>query len=211
MLYSLIEGTITTLAVSSASVAAGVPLGLCLALLRLSRVPVLKQCIAAYVSLIRAMPTVTLALFIFFGVPSLGIPLSPFVAGLLTICINTSAFQSEIWRAAIADFPRNQVEAAAAFGMSRQQTFRRVVLPQVWRASLPALFNETTFIIKSSPAIAVIGVVDLTRAASRVSAYTYEPILPYLCAAAIYATVVFILVTAQRQIERRIVIKYGVL
>ena len=95
--------------------------------------------------------------------------------------------------------------------MTRWQAFRLIVLPQAWRASLPPMVNEMTFLIKSSPAIAVIGVVDLTRTASRIAAYTYDPLPPYISAAIIYAIVVLALVRAQRVIERMIVRKYGVL
>src|SRR4029077_17056480 len=117
----------------------------------------------------------------------------------------------EIWRAAITDFPQNQSEAASAFGMTRSQAFLLIVLPQARRARRPPMVNEMTFLIKWSPAIAVIGVVDLTRTASRIAAYTYDPLPPYISAAVIYAVAVFALVRAQRVLERAIVRKYGVL
>jgi ABC-type amino acid transport system permease subunit len=172
---------------------------------------VLSHAVAVFVSIIRATPVITLALFVFFGIPAMGLTLSPTVAALITLSVNTSAFHAEIWRASIMDFPQNQSEAASAFGMTRLQAFRLIVLPQAWRASLPPMVNEMTFLIKSSPAIAVIGVVDLTRTASRIAAYTYDPLPPYISAAVIYAVVVFSLVRAQRVIERMIVRRYGVL
>src|SRR5262249_41058968 len=153
------------LALSLAGIAIGVVLGLALALIRAARVPVAARLIAAYVSLMRATPMVTLALLIFFGIPSLGFALSPLAAGIITLSLNTSAFQAEIWRAAILDFPRGQLDAARAAGMTPMTAFRRILFPQIWRASLPALVNEFTLIVKASPAVAVIGVVDLTRVA----------------------------------------------
>jgi His/Glu/Gln/Arg/opine family amino acid ABC transporter permease subunit len=208
---NLLAGAVTTLWISSVSIAVGAPLGLVLALTRVWRVPVLSRAVAVFVSVIRATPAITLALFVFFGIPAMGLTLSPTVAALITLSINTSAFHAEIWRASIMDFPQNQAEAASAFGMTRLQAFRLIVLPQAWRASLPPMVNEMTFLIKSSPAIAVIGVVDLTRTASRIAAYTYDPLPPYISAAIIYAVVVFSLVRAQRVIERMIVHRYGVL
>ena len=74
--------------------------------------------------------------------------------------------------------------------------------PQVWRTSLPALVNEMTLLIKASPALAVIGIVDLTRAASRIGAATYQPLPPFLAATVIYMLMVMLLVTAQRFVER---------
>jgi His/Glu/Gln/Arg/opine family amino acid ABC transporter permease subunit len=211
MIANLLGGAVTTLWISSVSIAVGAPLGLILAMTRVWRVPVLSHAVAVFVSIIRATPVITLALFVFFGIPAMGLTLSPTIAALITLSVNTSAFHAEIWRASIKDFPQNQSEAASAFGMTRLQAFRLIVLPQAWRASLPPMVNEMTFLIKSSPAIAVIGVVDLTRTASRIAAYTYDPLPPYISAAIIYAVVVFSLVRAQRVIERMIVRRYGVL
>jgi His/Glu/Gln/Arg/opine family amino acid ABC transporter permease subunit len=211
MIANLLGGAVTTLWISSVSIAVGAPLGLILAMTRVWRVPVLSHAVAVFVSIIRATPVITLALFVFFGIPAMGLTLSPTVAALITLSVNTSAFHAEIWRASIMDFPQNQSEAASAFGMTRLQAFRLIVLPQAWRASLPPMVNEMTFLIKSSPAIAVIGVVDLTRTASRIAAYTYDPLPPYISAAIIYAVVVFSLVRAQRVLERMIVRRYGVL
>jgi His/Glu/Gln/Arg/opine family amino acid ABC transporter permease subunit len=211
MLANLLEGAVTTIWISSFGIAVGIPLGLMLAMVRIWRLPILSQLVALFVSIIRATPVVTLALFVFFGVPAMGLTLSPTVAALVTLSVNTSAFHAEIWRASISDFPQNQTDAASAFGMTRGQAFRLIILPQAWRASLPPMVNEMTFLIKSSPAIAVIGVVDLTRTASRIAAYTYDPLPPYISAAIIYAIVVFALVRAQRAIEHLIIRKYGVL
>ena len=158
MIANLVGGAVTTLWISSVSIAIGAPLGLMLAMTRVWRVPVLSQAVAVFVSIIRATPVITLALFVFFGIPAMGLTLSPTVAALITLSVNTSAFHAEIWRASIMDFPQNQSEAASAFGMTRLQAFRLIVLPQAWRASLPPMVNEMTFLIKSSPAIAVIGV-----------------------------------------------------
>jgi polar amino acid transport system permease protein len=211
LLTELAKGTLTTLAVSMAGLAVGMLSGLVLALVRAGAVPVASQAIAVYVSITRATPMVTLALLIFFGLPALGLALSPLVAAILIISINTSVFQAEIWRASLLDFPRGQLDAARASGMTRVRTFQRIVFPQVWRASLPALVNEMTLVIKGSPAIAVIGVVDLTRVAVRWTTQTYQPIPPFLTATVIYVAVVMCLIWVQRYTERRIVEKYGIL
>ena len=167
---SLLQGAGITLWVSSVGIALGVPGGLLLALIRWGRVPVLARAAAAYVSLIRSTPMVTLALITFFLTPSLGLSLAPLPAAVLALTLNTSAFNCEVWRTGLMDFPFDQLDAARAFGMRPALAFRTVVFPQLWRACLPGLVNEMTLLIKSSPAIAVIGVVDITRAASRIGA-----------------------------------------
>ena len=211
LLAELARGTVTTVMVSLAGIVVGMVSGLALALLRAGGVPVAAHAIAVYISVVRATPMVTLALLIFFGLPALGLALSPLVAAIVIISINTSVFQAEIWRAALLDFPRGQLDAARAGGMTPALTFRRIVFPQVWRASLPALVNEMSLVIKGSPAVAVIGVVDLTRVAVRWTTLTYEPIPPFLTATVIYVVVVMSLIRVQRYSERRLVAKYGTL
>jgi len=87
--------------------------------------------------------------------------------------------------------------------MPRALRFRLVILPQIARAALPALVNEMTLIIKVSPAVAVIGVIETTRAANRIGAATYKPIPPFLVALAIYVVIIGAFVAVQRMLERR--------
>ena len=87
--------------------------------------------------------------------------------------------------------------------MSAGLRFRRIVLPQIVRASLPGLVNEMSLLIKVTPVLAVVGVVDITRAAVRIGAETYDPLPPFLVATALYGPIVFALVSLQRWIERR--------
>ena len=101
------------------------------------------------------------------------------------------------------NFPRDQYEAAQSVGMRAGQRFRRIVLPQIVRVSLPGLVNEMSLLIKVTPVLAVVGVVDITRAAVRIGAETYELLPPFLVAVALYAPIVFALVSLQRWIERR--------
>ena len=200
-LLSLFQGAAVTVALSIAGILLGVPLGLSFALVRWARIPILSQLIALYVSVLRATPLVTLGLLIFFAVPSFGFDIDPIPAAILTLALNTTAFNCEIWRAGLIDFPRAQLEAARAFGMSPPLAFRRIILPQVWRTCLPGLVNEVTLLIKGSPAIAVVGVVDITRAAVRIGAQTYEPLPPFLVATALYFVVVLVFVRIQRAVE----------
>ena len=202
-LAALLRGAAFTVLFSVAAVAIGVPAGLGLALVRWARVPGLSPLVALLVSILRAAPAVTLALLIFFALPRIGLSLDPVPAGIATLTLSTAAFNCEIWRASLLALPRDQVDAALAMGMRRGVRFRRVVLPQVARAALPALVNEVTLLVKVSPAVAVLGVVDITRAAVRIGAQTYEPLPPFLAALLIYGFIVFLFVRLQRVVERR--------
>jgi His/Glu/Gln/Arg/opine family amino acid ABC transporter permease subunit len=198
---ALLQGAAVTVSLSLTGILLGVPLGLGLALLRWWCAPLLAPAIASYVSVLRATPLVTLGLLVFFALPNIGVPIDPIPAAVLTLTLNTAAFNCEIWRAALGDFPRPQLEAATAAGMTPGLAFRRIVFPQIWRVSLPALVNEMTLLIKGSPAIAVVGVVDITRAAARIGAETYEPLPPFLAATLLYMAIVLVFVRAQRTVE----------
>jgi His/Glu/Gln/Arg/opine family amino acid ABC transporter permease subunit len=202
---TIFSGALTTLLLSVAGIALGLPLGLGLALLRWGRVPLANPAVAVYVSLLRATPLVTLVLLLFFALPSAGISMGPVTAGLLALTLNTAAFNCEVWRAALLDLPKDQIEAAQSVGMGRVLRFRRIVLPQIARTALPGLINEMSLLVKLTPVLAVVGVVDITRAAVRIGAQTYEPLPPLLVALAIYIPIVFALVSLQRWLEGRLV------
>ena len=197
------QGAVVTVTLSFAGILIGLPIGLSLALIRWANVPLAAWVVALYVSVLRATPLVTLLLLLFFALPNIGVPIDPYSAAILALVMNTSAFNCEIWRAALMNFPKDQYEAAQSVGMCGGLRFRRIVFPQILRTSLPALVNEMSLLIKVTPVLAVVGVVDITRAAVRIGAETYEPLPPFLVAVSIYAPIVFALVSLQRWIERR--------
>jgi His/Glu/Gln/Arg/opine family amino acid ABC transporter permease subunit len=200
---SLAQGALVTVALSLAAIAIGLPLGLGLALVRWRGVRYAGPAVAMVVSLLRASPGVTLGLLIFFALPTVGISIGAYPAAVVTLTLLTAAFDCEIWRGALVDFPRDQLEAAQSVGMTAGMRLRLIVLPQIVRSALPALVNEMTLLVKASPAVAVLGVVDITRAAVRIGANTYEPLPPFSAALVIYSLVVFLFVLAQRMVERR--------
>src|SRR5882757_7518129 len=161
---AILQGAIVTVTLS----VIGLPIGLGLALLRWANVPVAAKIVALYVSILRATPLVTLLLLLFFALPNIGVPINPISAAILALVMNTSAFNCEVWRAALMNFPSDQYEAAQSVGMHAGQRFRRIVLPQIVRVSLPGLVNEMSLLIKVTPVLAVVGVVDITRAAVRI-------------------------------------------
>lgn len=200
---AILQGAVVTVTLSLIGILIGLPIGLALAVLRWAGVPVIARVVALYVSVLRATPLVTLLLLLFFALPNIGIAIGPVSAAILALVMNTAAFNCEVWRAALMNFPRDQFEAAQSVGMTATLRFRRIVLPQIVHVSLPGLVNEMSLLIKVTPVLAVVGVVDITRAAVRIGAETYDPLPPFLIAVALYAPIVFALVSVQRWIERR--------
>ncbi len=201
--WTVLQGAGVTILVSLASLAVGLPLGLCLALVRWSRVPVLDSAAAVLVSLLRAIPAVTLVLLVYFALTDFGLSLTRFEAAVATLALGTMAFTCEVLRGALLALDRDQLDAALSVGMGRTLRMRRIILPQVFRIALPGLVNEVTLLIKASPAVAVIGLVEATRAAVRIGAATYEPIPPLLLALALYVAIIACFVLLQRTLERR--------
>ena len=199
----LLQGAWVTLWISGVSIALGLVFGLAIALLRTARIPVLDQVLAVYVSLARATPLVTLVLFLFLAAPTFGLSLDRNAAAILALTLNTTAFNAEIWRSAFLNFSPEQKEAALACGMTPGTMFGTIMLPQMITTSLPGLVNEMTFLIKSSPTIAIIGLVDLTRVTNRISAVTYEPLPPILAAALLYMLIISVLLKLQSLTEKR--------
>src|SRR3978361_367850 len=155
--WQITQAALATVTLSLASIGMGMPLGLAMALVSWGRVPLLTPLVRGYVSVIRSCPTVTLTLLVFFGSSQAGLNLDAMVAAVVALTLSTAAFNCEIWRSHLNEFPRDQYDAALAFGMRPSQRSLRIVLPQVVRHSIPALVSEMTLQIKATPAVAVIG------------------------------------------------------
>jgi len=203
-IFAILQGAVTTASLSGVAILLGLPLGLLLALTRWANIPIVAPLVTVYVSILRATPLVTLLLLLFFALPNIGVPIGAISAAVLALTMNTSAFNCEVWRAGLMSFPKDQYEAAQSVGMQAGQRLRRIVLPQVARACLPGLVNEMSLLIKVTPVLAVVGVVDITRAAVRIGAETYEPLPPFFVALAIYLPIVYAIVCLQRLTERRL-------
>jgi His/Glu/Gln/Arg/opine family amino acid ABC transporter permease subunit len=200
---ALLTGAWTTLVIAIPAIAIGAPLGLALALIRWRKIPFFAPAAAVLVSLFRATPSVTLVLLVYYAVPQIGIQLPELPAAIVTLTLGTMAYTCEIWRGALLAFPVDQYDAAMALGMTRAMRFWLIVLPQIARASLPALINEMTLLIKVTPAAAVIGLVEITRAAVRIGAETYQPLPPFIVGLVIYVVIIGCLVGMQRFFEHR--------
>src|ERR1700722_5478459 len=127
---AILRGAGGTVSLSLFGILFGLPIGLGLALVRWANVPIAAGIVTLYVSMLRATPLVTLLLLLFFALPNIGIPIDPISAAILALVMKTSAFNCEVWRSALMNFPKDQFEAAQSVGMRAGQRFRRIVLPQ---------------------------------------------------------------------------------
>ena len=187
------EGIRNTLINSAFSVLIGTVLGTLLAMLRMSKIWPLRFIATAYIEFIRGTPLMVQLMFIFYGLPMIGVSFpelsflpdfSRFAAGIVAMSINSCAYVAEIIRSGIQAVDSGQMEAARSIGYSHVQAMAYVVLPQAIRNILPALGNEFVVVIKESSIVSVIGIADLMFRTKDVIAVTYRT-LPSLAIVAI--------------------------
>jgi cystine transport system permease protein len=199
----LLKGAGYTVALSLIGMSLGLVLGFGLALMRLSRSPLLRWPASVYVSAIRGTPLLVQLFLIYYGLPQFGVELPPLVAAGIGFSLNIAAYACEILRSAIANVDRGQWEAATVLGMSRGQALRRVILPQAARTAVAPLSNSFISLVKDTSLAATIQVPELFRQTQLSTARTFEIFTMYLAAAAIYWIVSTLLAMGQGWLERR--------
>jgi polar amino acid transport system substrate-binding protein len=182
----LAKGALVTLELSLLSMVVAVSLGLIVALSRLYAPVVIRVVASVYIESIRGTPLLIQLFLIFYGLPHLGIRLSPFLAAIVGLGLNYSAYEAENYRAGIQSIPRTQMEAAFALGMTRAQALRHVIVPQAMRLVIPPVTNDFIALLKDSSLVSVITMVELTKAYSQLASIHYDYLGIGLLAAAMY-------------------------
>lgn len=182
----LVQAALLTLEISLAGMAVAIGAGLVLALLRLYGPWPLPWLSIGYIELIRGTPLLIQLLIIFYGLPNIGVKLSPFVAGVLGLGLNYAAYEAENYRAGIFAVPKGQSEAARALGMTHVQGLRFVILPQAFRFVLPPITNDFISLLKDSSLVSMVTLIELTGAYNRIATQTFDYFGTGLLVAAIY-------------------------
>lgn len=141
---------------------------------------------------------------IFYGLPTVGLTISPFPSAIIGFSLNVGAYASEIIRAAILSIPKVQWEAAYSIGMTRSQAIRRIILPQATRVAIPPLSNSFIGLIKDTSLASLILVTEMFRRAQEIAATNYEFLFVYSIAAFIYWVICFIFSIIQGKIKGRL-------
>ncbi len=205
ILPPLLQGTGVTLQVFAITLVLSVPLGLALALMRISRFKTLSGLVNGYIWLMRGTPLMLQMLFIYFAlpfVPVIGIRLPDFPAAIVAFVLNYAAYFAEIFRAGIQSIDRGQYEGARVLGMTYSQTMRRIVLPQVIKRILPPISNETITLVKDTSLIYVLAMNDLLRAARGIVQRDFTT-TPFLVAAAFYLIMTLVLTYGFQRLEKK--------
>lgn len=201
MLSSVVTATIPLAAVSFVL---GLLMALGLALARLSSNRLLEWPSRAFISLFRGTPLLVQLFLIFFGLPQLGVRLSPWPAAVIAFSLNVAAYAAEIIRSAIISVPQGQWEAASTIGMNRATALRRVILPQAGRVAVPPLSNTLISLVKDTSLASSILVTEMFRRAQIAAAPSGAFLELYGVAALIYWAICLVLSTVQTSLETRI-------
>ncbi|WP_378942367.1 amino acid ABC transporter permease [Mesorhizobium sp. ANAO-SY3R2] len=177
--------------------------GLAAALGQRSNIKAVRAATAFYIWFIRGTPALIQIFIVYFGLPQLGIRLSPFTAGVLALGVNSGAYVAEIIRSGLSAIPRGQTESSLALGFSPAQTMRTIILPQVFRIILPSLTNEAISILKNTSLLSTITVIELTLYAQTLISATFRPFDFYIAVAVIYLVLTSVLTQLASWLERR--------
>ncbi|MBP7254241.1 MAG: amino acid ABC transporter permease [Negativicutes bacterium] len=202
MLVPMLEGLGITLEVFIITLALSLPLGLMLALARISNCKPLSFIVETYIWLMRGTPLMLQLLFVYYALPSVGIKMSDMTAALLAFSLNYAAYFAEIFRSGIQSIERGQYEAAKCLGFSYIQTMRRIIIPQMIKRVLPPISNETITLVKDTSLIYVLAMNDLLRVARSIVQREFD-MTPFIIAGIFYLGMTLVLTAIFKNLEKK--------
>lgn len=197
----LLQGTVVTIHVALVTMLFATVAGIILGGASLSNFLPLRWLVKCYVMVVRGVPPLVLILLVYFAPPAMGVEIPQFWAAVLALGINAAAYNTEIIRAGIVAIDRGQTEAASAIGMTWAGTLKHVLLPQALRQTLPPLTNELISIIKTTPLLSVISILELTGSGQAIVANTFAPLEVYVLLALFYCVLIGALSLFMRWLE----------
>ena len=200
---ALLAGAWLTLKISVLAIAFGLVIGIIGAMFRTSGNKVLNGIALAYVEVIRNTPYLIQLLFIFFGLPNLGIKLSAEQAAILSLAVNFGAYSTEIVRAGVESIAKGQVEAGLAIGFKKLAVFRYIVLPPALANIYSALVGQVILAVLFTSVVSQIAAEDLTYAGDFLNSRTFRSFEIYFTIALIYLALVWLIKAISFLIERQ--------
>lgn len=200
----VLEGLGNTLLIFAVTLITSIPLGLLVALGRLSRHGWLKKLLGAYISVMRGTPLM-LQLIAVLYLPSMifKVPMDRYLAAFIAFTINYAAYFGEIFRGGIQSIERGQYEAASVLGFSKRQTFSRIILPQTVKRVLPATANEVITLVKDTSLAQVVAIVEMFTIAKQHMSGTGS-VIPLLAAGVFYYTLNLLVTVSFSYAEKKL-------
>ena len=192
-----------TVLLSLIAFAGGGLTGLVLLAMRVSPLPWLRRFVVLYVEVFQGTPLLMQLFLGFFGLPMLGVEVSPWAAATVTLTLYTGAYLSDIWRGCVEAVPRGKWSAAASLGMTWMQQLRYVVWPQAWKIAVPPTVGFLVQVVKSTALTSIIGLTELTKTGTMITNAVFRPFPIYALVALLYFAMCFPLTWYARALERR--------
>lgn len=212
-LPQMLDGLVLTVELTLLSLAIGFAASIGLAMLRLSRNPLLWMPVYGFVFFFRGTPLLVQIFLIYYGSGQFRLELTEvglwawfrdaYFCAVLTLTLNTAAYTTEILRGAIRAVPHGEVEAARACGMSGALLYRRIILPKAFRYALPAYSNEVVFLFQATSLVSIITLMDLTGVARTLVSKTFDVYEIYITAGLLYLAVTYAILGLFRHVEHR--------
>lgn len=202
LMPQVIVGLKSTLEIFTLTLALSIPLGIIVALGRLSKIKIINKITSFYVLIMRGTPLLLQIVFIFFGLPNLNIVIDRFPAAIIAFTLNYGAYFGEIFRAGISSVDVGQNEAAQVLGLSKTDTFFRIILPQAFKTVLPPVANEIVTLVKDTALVYVIGLDELLRV-GKIACNRDSYLLPLLIIGLVYLILIGIFTKLLDKLEKK--------
>ncbi|MDR1782499.1 MAG: amino acid ABC transporter permease [Bacilli bacterium] len=203
ILPSLLNGLKTTLLLFIVVLIISIPLGFIVALIRIHAHKIITTIIQFYIFIMRGTPLLLQIMFIFFGLPYLGITLNRIPAALIAFILNYTAYYAEIFRGGILAIPKNQSEAIKVLGIGQIRGFLKIIMPQVFKIVLPSVGNEVINLVKDTSLIYIIGITEILRA-GQTAVNTYATPIPFIFVGIFYLIITAFITLILNKIEKKI-------
>lgn len=205
----LLSGLGITIGLALLSFAIAIVIGIIFGMFAVSPIKALRVTASVFVDVVRGIPLMIVAAFIFWGIPNLiesitgqQSPINDFVAGTIALSLNSGAYIAEIVRGGIQAVPAGQMEASRSLGISYGTTMRKIILPQAGKIMLPNFINQFVITLKDTTIISAIGLVELFQAGKIIIARNYQSFRMYAILAIIYLVVITLLTRLARNLEK---------
>jgi glutamate/aspartate transport system permease protein len=206
------DGLFFTIAVTIIASVGGIILGVCLTMMRISHNKFISLSASAYVNVVRSVPLILVLFWFFFFVPyfigwTIGsngpVKIDVFLTIIITFILFESAYYCEIFRSGVKAIPKSQLEAAMSLGLNKFQSFRFVILPQVFRNTLPMLITQLVIVFQDTSVVYVISATDFLGAVTTIARQEHRLVELYLFAAVIYFVISFTLSSYAKSIQNK--------
>lgn len=202
MMPQMMEGLKITLQVFALTLVLAVPLGILVAVCRLSKMTLLSKVMEIYILIMRGTPLLLQIIFIFFGLPIVGVSIDRMPAAILAFTLNYGAYFAEIFRAGIGSIDQGQYEGAEVLGLSKRDTFFRIILPQGFKRVLPPVANEIITLVKDTALVYAVGFDDLLKI-GKTATNRDATLMPLVLVAVIYLVLIFVLSKILAYVEKK--------